>query len=229
MYIDSWYRDISPICREVGFCSLRRGCSRNITANRFRACPWPQGKSFIFCVFVSHLCIALTWTCVSFGCESLCVIWGTQKGRLTWTLLCCKGNLRGNVVHGDQRAMVKIKHKPVTCSTSQTAVQGKDKSFSREIQNYQANCLNRQHGNKWSRWLVPEPGKSGTLGKKIINPLCNSQISALTVSFQKKSSEATVDMAAKAPKLGRGFGKRHYVKMLKYNSNVNHTIIECRF
>lgn len=65
--------------------------------------------------------------------------------------------------------------------------------------------------------------------KKKINLLCKSQISSLTIEFQKNSSEATVDMAVKAPKLGRGFGKRHYVKMLKYNSNVKHTIIECRF
>lgn len=39
--------------------------------------------------------------------------------------------------------------------------------------------------------------------------MCKSKISALTISFQKKSSETTVDMEVKTPKLGRGFGKWH--------------------
>ena len=52
-------------------------------------------------------------------------------------------------MHGDQRATVKMKYKLVeTCCKSQAAVQGKEKSFCREIQNYQANSVNRQHGNK---------------------------------------------------------------------------------
>jgi len=63
-------------------------------------------------------------------------------------IICYKRNLRRNV-HGDQRATVKMKYKLVeTCCKSQAAVQGKEKSFCREIQNYQANSVNRQHGNK---------------------------------------------------------------------------------
>lgn len=147
------------LAEEVGFCSVSRGCSRNFTAKRLRACLWAGGELFSS-LSLCNICLLAV---------SICVIWGTLKGKVYINLIILiiqlgKQISEVHVVTKEQNVKIKYKLVKARCK-SQATIQGKEESFNGDIQNA-VNHRSRQHGNKGAWCLVSKREKYDLSEKK---------------------------------------------------------------